>query len=248
MHTRRPTDRLRDQHGRCDVCGQPTRFLYSSWAIPSALAQDLGSGQLAEAYRRRESLWCSACGANSRARGLWQVILKHFATTATSVTELVGEPGFGRLRIAEINRLNAGHELLSTLPGVTYSEYPEEDMQALSYPDEAFDLVITSDTLEHIPDPGQGIRETRRVLRHGGRHILTVPLRPDLATSQDRTGLKPIHHGGAPGPWALFRCPGEDMLARHDFALDFLDLVADAGFDVELHGDGVETVICALAR
>ncbi len=65
---------------------------------------------------------------------------------------------------------------------------------------------------------------------------------------KDRTGLKPIHHGGAPGPWALFRRPGEDMLARHDFALDFLDLVADAGFDVELHGDGVETVICALAR
>ena len=39
-----------------------------------------------------------------------------------------------------------------------------------------FDLVLTSETLEHVPDPRLALRETLRVLRPGGRHVFTVPL------------------------------------------------------------------------
>lgn len=248
MHTRPPTDRLRDEHGTCEVCGQLARFLYSSWAMPPGLARAFRSKEVRDAYRRRESMWCASCGASARERGLWQVILEHYAADARSTRELVEEAGFASLRIAEINRLNAGHHFLERVSRVVYSQYPDEDIQALSYASGSFDLVITSETLEHVPDYRLALLETRRVLTDGGRHIFTVPLRPDLPASQDRTHMAPIHHGVPPGPLALLRRPTDDMLARHDFAWDLIDVVADSGFDVELHGEGVESVICATAR
>ncbi|MBE2317387.1 class I SAM-dependent methyltransferase [Solirubrobacter sp. CPCC 204708] len=38
-----------------------------------------------------------------------------------------------------------------------------------------FDLVWCSETLEHIPDVGATLNELRRVLRRGGRALITVP-------------------------------------------------------------------------
>ena len=229
------------------MCGRTTRFLFNSWAIPPALTRDFRTTTVRDGYRKRESMWCAACGASTRERGLWSVLLEHYAEKATSARDLVLETHFAALRVAEVNRLNAGHEYLGTLPNLTYAEYPDEDIQDLSYADGSFDLLITSDTLEHVPDYRVGLKETRRVLRAGGRHILTVPLRPDLAASQDRSGMDPIYHGVPPGPLALLRRPTEDMVARHDFALDFIDDVAHAGFAVEVHGTDVESVICATA-
>lgn len=247
FHTRPPLDRVRDEDGVCDVCGRTARFLYNRWSIVPHHATDFRDPGVLAAYRRRESMWCSECGASTRERGLWRVLIGHYGGGATSGPQLVEAPAFSLLRIAEINRLNAGHDLLARVNGVTYSEYPDEDIQSLSYPDATFDLVITSDTLEHVPDHVLALKETRRILRPGGRHVFTVPLRPDLPASQDRAGLPPIYHGVAPGPLALLRGPSEDMLALHDFAMDFFDAVRAVGFDVELHGDGVETVICATA-
>ncbi len=247
IHTRPPLDRRHDHHGFCNVCGESTRFLYNTWAIPPSLTRDFRTTAVRDGYRKRESMWCAACGASTRERGLWSVLLEHYGEQATSARGLVAETQFGSLHIAEVNRLNAGHEYLRTLPHLTYAEYPDEDIQALSYADGSFDLLITSDTLEHVPDYRLGLRETRRVLRAGGRHIFTVPLRPDLSASQDRSGMDPIYHGVPPGLLTLFRRPTEDMVARHDFAWDFLDEVAGAGFVVELHGTGVESVICATA-
>ena len=247
IHTRPPLDRLRDERGFCNVCGENARFLFNRWAMPAKLTRDFRTTRVRDAYRRRESMWCSVCGASTRERGLWAVLLKHYGERARSAKELVAEDSFSSLRICELNRLNAGHQYLSMAPGLTYTEYPEEDIQALSYADETFDLLITSDTLEHVPDFRLGLRETRRVLRAGGRHILTVPLRPDLPVSQDRQEMDPIYHGMAPGPLSFLRPPTEDMVARHDFALDFVDEVREAGFAVELHGTSVESVICATA-
>jgi SAM-dependent methyltransferase len=245
MHTRPPFDRFRDRKGICNVCGQRSRFLYNRWALPSGMAKDIEQEQVREAYRSRESMWCSHCGASTRERGYWSVLIDHFAATARSASSLVKEPAFRALQVAEINRQNAGHVFLAELPGLTYSEFPEEDIQALSFADGTFDLVLTSETLEHVPDFRKSLRETLRVLRPGGRHVLTVPLRPDLAVSRSREGLEAVFHGVPPGPWSLVRRPGEDMRCLHDFALDFQSEITAAGFDLEVHGTGIEIVFCA---
>lgn len=53
--------------------------------------------------------------------------------------------------------------------------WKHEDIQALSFADGEFDLAISCETLEHVPEPRQGVQELFRVLRPGGKLILTTP-------------------------------------------------------------------------
>jgi 2-polyprenyl-3-methyl-5-hydroxy-6-metoxy-1,4-benzoquinol methylase len=49
------------------------------------------------------------------------------------------------------------------------------DVQAMPFPDESFDVVVSQETLEHVPHPEQGLAELVRVTGRGGTLILTGP-------------------------------------------------------------------------
>ncbi len=49
------------------------------------------------------------------------------------------------------------------------------DAQALCHPDASFDTVISCETIEHLPRPAAAVTEFARVLRPGGRLLLTTP-------------------------------------------------------------------------
>jgi ubiquinone/menaquinone biosynthesis C-methylase UbiE len=72
-------------------------------------------------------------------------------------------------------------------------------MMNLRFEDEVFDLVVHSDTLEHIPDPVRGLSQCRRVLRRGGYCAFTVPMIVDRLTMA-RHGLPPSYHGSSSNP------------------------------------------------
>ena len=50
------------------------------------------------------------------------------------------------------------------------------DILDLPVPDEAFDLVLCTEVLEHVPEPILALREMARVTRTGGHLLLTAPL------------------------------------------------------------------------
>jgi ubiquinone/menaquinone biosynthesis C-methylase UbiE len=66
------------------------------------------------------------------------------------------------------------------LTAETLADFPDcralvADVEAIPFGDGAFDLVISQETLEHVPQPRQGLAELVRVTKPGGRLIVTTP-------------------------------------------------------------------------
>lgn len=71
--------------------------------------------------------------------------------------------------------------------------------EALPYEADSFDLVTGLDVVEHLDDDLAGLREMRRVLRHGGRTLLFVPafmflwgVQDDVSNHRRRYTLKEL--------------------------------------------------------
>lgn len=70
---------------------------------------------------------------------------------------------------------------LSKQLGYTNVEYVVADGHSLPLPDNAFDLVIATETYEHLVNPIAGLREFYRILKPGGIVALTTPTAPTLS-------------------------------------------------------------------
>lgn len=68
-------------------------------------------------------------------------------------------------------------------PGTTHEGWRVEDLTRLTFADGTFDVVITQDVFEHVPDPEACFGEVARVLRAGGVHVFTVPFYEDRLSS-----------------------------------------------------------------
>jgi SAM-dependent methyltransferase len=94
--------------------------------------------------------------------------------------------------------------------GLANAETRVLDLEAISEPDESFDVVLCRDGIMLVPEPGRAATEIRRVLREGGRFVLAVwgpPARnPWLSTIfkavGEQTGV-PVPPPGTPGPFSL---------------------------------------------
>ena len=64
------------------------------------------------------------------------------------------------------------------------------DVCALPFPDSTFDLVLATDIIEHVDRDDIALAEIARVLRPGGRAMLTVPAFESIRGLQDRVA----HH------------------------------------------------------
>lgn len=57
----------------------------------------------------------------------------------------------------------------------------------LPFQNQSMDLVISTETLEHLVDPDRCLKEMRRIIRPGGRVVVTIP---------NATGYFPFHYLG----------------------------------------------------
>lgn len=193
----------------------------------------------------RESGNCSRCGASNRQRQMAWMLRRE-----------LGLPGDGDLVIpvdvAIYNTESNGplHEILKKHPLYQCSEYwgekaefgatvngvLNEDLQALSFDSTMFDVVLSSDVLEHMPSPYLAHSEICRVLKPGGKHIFTVPygeamVRDDVrATMVDGVVVnhaEALYHGDPVRP-------DEGILVWTIFGLEMLVRLYDIGFQTEL--------------
>jgi SAM-dependent methyltransferase len=99
-----------------------------------------------------------------------------------------------QLRVLEINTAGALTQFLSLLPKHKLRIYPDIDMMNIKINTGTFDLVVHSDTLEHISDPVQGLRECWRILKPRGHCVFTVPIIYRRLTL-NRAKKAPSYHG-----------------------------------------------------
>jgi SAM-dependent methyltransferase len=162
--------------GVCPVCGEHSQFSRFT-------------------ANERESGECSCCSAINRQRQLGTVIRRVFGLNETGVLRFEGN-----CDVYNTESKGALHNALSKSASYTCSEYfggalavgstvggiRNEDIQSLTFSDQIFDLVVSSEVLEHMPRPYDAHQEIFRVLRSGGHHIFTVPFYPWEALDQVR--------------------------------------------------------------
>jgi SAM-dependent methyltransferase len=229
--------------GVCEACGGYGPFSFAP-IITDTLAAQWGLSKAEQrAFSSRESMFCVFCGCSYRLRALAHAINLWLDPTQPqrSLREAIAQGATKQLDIAEINSCGVLHDILRAIPDLAYSEYgstnpevPDEDLQQLSYADERYDMVLTSDTLEHVPNPSKALREIWRVLKPGGAHIFTVPLRMDKRTKQrayiDDKGK--LQHTAE----ASFHGSGEpDYLVQNEFGADFITELEAIGFAVTVY-------------
>lgn len=97
------------------------------------------------------------------------------------------------------------------------------DITRMDLPDDAFDLILCSHVLEHVPDDRAAISELRRVLRPGGTALVLTPYRPDRPTHEDPSITTPLDRMVAFGQQDHVRVYGNDLPER----------LREAGFEVD---------------
>ena len=185
--------------GYCAACNKVTKMRID-WLFGG------GSNATASIHPAwTETAVCEECGLNSRMRALFE-FLKRLGTFDTPRKAYIAEqitPFYQKLKkmlpsLVGSEYLGSGHKSGDVIVNWrNFHHIRHEDMTALSFADGEFDLAITLDVFEHIPDYRKAFAELYRVLLPGGRLVFTIPFFYDLETTRIRAlvgseGI--IHH------------------------------------------------------
>jgi len=207
-----------DRNG-CVYCQSKT--FTQQTVISDELAETWGlSRRERNRFDEREGQFCRTCQMSKRVRMLlWS--LKRI------------QPEFKGLRILHLNQTNdlgralsKAEQLIETTHvsgkefGADLNGLSNQDMTRLTFESNSFDLVIHSETLEHLHDYELALGEANRVLKPGGYHIYTVPLLHRRKTrrriGRDSTGndipLLPLSSHGLNGEYPVVWEFGGDFM------------------------------------
>lgn len=179
--------------GFCPLCEAPARFIaYSDW--------------------HRDDLRCTTCRSLPRERALMCVI----AAVRPDWRQLAiheSSPGSEGLS-AKLKRECPGYVATQYDRSIPFGErhpfgHRSEDLEAQTFADATFDLVLTQDVFEHLFHPEDAIREIARTLKPGGAYLMTVPItnkerptarRASLVDGETVHHSPPQHHGNPIDP------------------------------------------------
>ncbi len=204
--------------GLCTICGKTGEFHFG------------------DQRSVRESYPCPHCRFPLRWRDQASLMLDQFGNgQVLSFNELVAGGHLDHLDIYEPALRGPFTRQLTGRPNYTRSYFwPDrapgsigeggvrcENLTALTFSDNSFDLIITSDVMEHLLDIDAAFREITRVLKPGGVHIFSIPTHyplPDktvarvvLQDGEEVNVLPPVYHNSGDGT----KC-----IVYHDYGTD----------------------------
>lgn len=214
-------------NGLCSICGMKGEF------APE------------EGRPIRESYACPHCRSSLRWRDQAAIVLDEFAKgRSVSLANLVASGRIDALDIFEPALRGPFVNAFKKLPRYVRSYYwPEkplgeadangvrnEDITRLSFADASFDLVITSDIMEHVYDYRAAFAEILRVLKLGGIHVFSVPTDWPLpeATEARVEIVEGVEHHLKPARYHKSG-DGTPCIVYTDFGADLVDIIDTQG-------------------
>lgn len=153
----------------------------------------------------REQFHCTNCNASLRYRDQAAAILSVVGRgNSVYLDHLVKQPFVRKLKIWEaairgpfIRRFRQVDDYTQSYlfedlePGETRDGVICQDLEALTFDSDSFDLIISSDVMEHVNKPATVLSEIARVLRPGGSYVFSIPIRwPLPKTSSTRAKIE----------------------------------------------------------
>jgi len=246
FHNARVAARL---HIHCAVCGEQAGLSYDYPDV--GLRRAHGIGLL------RETLSCRACGATMRDRqmafGLLKVVAARLGQVEQDLRAFVRAPR-GRLAILDTDSFSTLNRVLRGLPGYVHSQYRPDlpngqvlpdgsanvDLLQIPFPADSFDVIMTSDVMEHVEHDAHAHREILRCLAPGATYVFTIPYDPCLQGTRRLT----VPSGAYGTPFVLEKQVHGDphsasgIVAHRIYGQDFLREMGDLGYEIrfeEIH-------------
>lgn len=244
----------------CCICGSTGTLLFGMPDIE--LCRHFGTHVL------RETLLCKSCGSTNRQRTLAHMLIsvlhRQFACEGSALDGLACRAG--KVEIWDTDAFGPIGARVGSVANVTRSKYLPHlpfggetepgvyniDLQQAGFPSNRFDVILTSDVMEHVRDDRRAHAEIFRCLRPGGAYLFTVPYTEDRArtlhlvdtSSAEDVFLQPPHYHGDPisGKILAYRIYGRDLIER----------LEEAGFEarfekLELAAEGIFAGDCFIA-
>lgn len=171
----------------CCVCGSDGTMSYDFPDVRLRKAHGIGL--------LRETMRCKSCGATMRDRqiasGLLDIIAKRVGQTEADLRAYRANPR-ATLKILDSDSFSSINRILRGLPGYAHSQHLPRlgngeaiadgsvnvNLEAMPFPEAHFDVILTSDVMEHVADDMQAHREIFRCLAPKGTYLFTVPYDP----------------------------------------------------------------------
>lgn len=226
----------------CYSCGNYC-FIYWDKKYALKLKKKILKWKMGKDYNKmmikRENYFCSFCKSNFRTRSHALSIVKalEFNNLNDFYTFLKNNPSFQVYETANywVFRNNKFKDLNNYIVSQYYQDYRwgeevngvrNENLEKLTFKKSVFDLIISSEVLEHVSNLSKALAEIRRVLKRNGFHIFTTPVdkrikKTRLRAVKTKSGkikylLAPVFHG-------------DDILSQvlafRDFATDITKII-----------------------
>ncbi len=209
---------------RCNVCCRNTVFLCDD---PS------------DRWIRK----CILCRSTPKYRAIVSVLERHLGQVLSSYLKNPSHAFYELTSTSPIYRCH--HQRLNYVCSTYFSDKPfkkeigtrvwNEDIQDTHFHAESFDVIVSSETMEHVRKPWDGFREIYRILKPGGVYCFTIPYYENHVTVARVDTSKTIDLDLLPRIYHQDPHHRADSLVYTDFGSDISDLLTAIGFRTTEH-------------
>lgn len=159
-------------YGFCPICNSKTVFIaVNKWL--------------------RDNYCCVKCLSIPRQRAIVKVVNDLSVNDKFEVVHETSPSGPASSYFKKkFNDYSFSQYFLNTKHGEYHNGVRCENLEALTYNNETFDLFISQDVMEHVFEPDKAFREVARVLKPGGLYIFTVPYYPENKNTEFRAKIE----------------------------------------------------------